>query len=612
MASRLVSGRPAVLVVVEHLYKKLKSERVLIGEEVSRHLKKISATLIELEASRRAAHERLEVESIQTSKMRLHVAQLEERIAQEIAARNSNVDLIDALQAEIKDTSQNVEYMEKRSEREFMKPSHEHAIKQPHCRRSRKASKQIFINDTNKKIQSLRKQIGQAKKAQEDLKDCMVQIRCKFTERKQTLTNGITHMKQCISSLDTKIQLLHRQLGESQTEVQQPGSVKDFHNMELAELWGTFEESRVLQEQLKVKREMVDSNQAHQQALINPMELLNTQTKAENERWKSHLSMSRQEAVRSQADVIWRSSEDLHKADEEHEREITETIKYNRKKQADLQEEHQLMDPSDEDLSKTLEITEEQYQRMQASGTAAIEELMREAESVEEKLLKKEEELRVQESVLKEVEARHDMEQASWKTGRSHLEELNCKRSQLEKSIQQLREETEALLHPKEALKQKIKRLNAQHVQLLRAQALEISTMEKRSYEDIVTLERFSLENSRLRTNIKQMKADIRNTNREKEKRNREAAHLRHELQSLHEHVLDAWKTDLFISEEHAKTNQTVLQAINQVGLEVQERKNKVEELGEKLRIQVEGAAPLLRRTAGKSHLNALSYDHEA
>ncbi|XP_048831296.1 golgin subfamily A member 6-like protein 1 isoform X3 [Brienomyrus brachyistius] len=577
MASRLVSGRPAVLVVVEHLCeldKKLKSERVLIGEEVSRHLKKISATLIELEASRRAAHERLEVESIQTSKMRLHVAQLEERIAQEIAARNSNVDLIDALQAEIKDTSQNVEYMEKRSEREFMKPSHEHAIKQPHCRRSRKASKQIFINDTNKKIQSLRKQIGQAKKAQEDLKDCMVQIRCKFTERKQTLTNGITHMKQCISSLDTKIQLLHRQLGESQTEVQQPGSVKDFHNMELAELWGTFEESRVLQEQLKVKREMVDSNQAHQQALINPMELLNTQTKAENERWKSHLSMSRQEAVRSQADVIWRSSEDLHKADEEHEREITETIKYNRKKQADLQE--------------------------------------REAESVEEKLLKKEEELRVQESVLKEVEARHDMEQASWKTGRSHLEELNCKRSQLEKSIQQLREETEALLHPKEALKQKIKRLNAQHVQLLRAQALEISTMEKRSYEDIVTLERFSLENSRLRTNIKQMKADIRNTNREKEKRNREAAHLRHELQSLHEHVLDAWKTDLFISEEHAKTNQTVLQAINQVGLEVQERKNKVEELGEKLRIQVEGAAPLLRRTAGKSHLNALSYDHEA
>lgn len=34
------------------------------------------------------------------------------------------------------------------------------------------------------------------------------------------------------------------------------------------------------------------------------------------------------------------------------------------------------MEPSGEDLRKTLEIAEEQYEHMQASGTAAIEELM--------------------------------------------------------------------------------------------------------------------------------------------------------------------------------------------------------------------------------------------
>ncbi|XP_072555229.1 uncharacterized protein ccdc175 [Paramormyrops kingsleyae] len=224
--------------------------------------------------------------------------------------------------------------------------------------------------------------------------------------------------------------------------------------------------------------------------------------------------------------------------------------------------------------------------------SATLKEL-REAESVEEKLLKREEELRVQESVLKEVEAKHDMEakqdmdQAAWQTWRSHLEELNCKRSQLEKSVQQLTEDTEALLNPKEDVKRKMKRLNAQHVQLLRAQALE-----KSSYEDVVMLEQ----------NIKQMKADVRNTNRERERRNREAAHLRRELQSLHECVLDAWKTDLLLTEEHAETNQTVLQAINQVGLKVQELKHKAEELGDKLRVEVEGAASLFRRTAGKSH----------
>lgn len=53
----------------------------------------------------------------------------------------------------------------------------------------------------------------------------------------------------------------------------------------------------------------------------------------------SHRALWLREAVLSQVDVIWRSSEDLHKAYEEHEREITEAIKSNRKKQADLQEE---------------------------------------------------------------------------------------------------------------------------------------------------------------------------------------------------------------------------------------------------------------------------------
>lgn len=48
--------------------------------------------------------------------------------------------------------------------------------------------------------------------------------------------------------------------------------------------------------------------------------------------------------------------------------------------------------------------------------------LKREAESVEEKLLRREEELKVQESVLKEVEAKHDMEQAARQMWRSHLE----------------------------------------------------------------------------------------------------------------------------------------------------------------------------------------------
>ncbi|XP_069022028.1 myosin-10 [Embiotoca jacksoni] len=113
MASCLVPEFPAVMVALEHLKdldQELKEERVPFAPEASIRLTEITAAITELEADRRAAHEHLEVETIENSKLRHQITDISDQITEEIvadvaAARASDAEEIEQLRRDLEAAS---------------------------------------------------------------------------------------------------------------------------------------------------------------------------------------------------------------------------------------------------------------------------------------------------------------------------------------------------------------------------------------------------------------------------------------------------------------------------------------------------------------------------
>ncbi|XP_042340942.1 golgin subfamily A member 6-like protein 7 [Plectropomus leopardus] len=124
MASCLVPDFPAVLVALEHLKeldKQLREEGVPFSAEASLHLTQITTSISELEADRRAAHEHLEVETIENSKLRHQINNIRDRMSQDIvadvaAARASNAEEIRQLHNDLSTVSQLQQATVKRQE----------------------------------------------------------------------------------------------------------------------------------------------------------------------------------------------------------------------------------------------------------------------------------------------------------------------------------------------------------------------------------------------------------------------------------------------------------------------------------------------------------------
>lgn len=114
MASCLVPVFPALMVALERLKeleKQIIEDDIPFSAEASLHLTEISAAITELEADRRAAHELLEVETIENSKLRHQMNNTRERMCQEMmadvaAARASNSEEIEQLKKYINTVSQ--------------------------------------------------------------------------------------------------------------------------------------------------------------------------------------------------------------------------------------------------------------------------------------------------------------------------------------------------------------------------------------------------------------------------------------------------------------------------------------------------------------------------
>ncbi|XP_046907358.1 coiled-coil domain-containing protein 18 [Hypomesus transpacificus] len=211
MASCLVPDFPAVQIALEHLGeldKLLNDEGVPFSPEASQHLKEIAAAITELEDSRRSAHERLEVETIETSKIRHQVQNMRVSVSEEIAAgvaaaRDSNAAQILQLQEELNGILQETESNEKKHEllgnqnailfpeRELVKGLHEEVIDQLNFQLSEKANKHIVLNETLNKAQDVRDKISTVEETRLELEQDMVQERLIFNETKENLQKEV-------------------------------------------------------------------------------------------------------------------------------------------------------------------------------------------------------------------------------------------------------------------------------------------------------------------------------------------------------------------------------------------------------------------------------------
>ena len=182
MASCLVPDFPAVTVVLEHLKeldKQLKEDGIPFSSEASLHLTGITAAVTELEADRRAAHEHLEVETIENSKLRHQINKVRERMSQEImaaaaAARASNAEEIEQLHKDLNTVSQLQEAAVKRqeallSENEVLYPEREQV----------KAEHEDIVAALNDQITlkyGLQMQLAQTQEQIEELKSCIAAV----------------------------------------------------------------------------------------------------------------------------------------------------------------------------------------------------------------------------------------------------------------------------------------------------------------------------------------------------------------------------------------------------------------------------------------------------
>ncbi|KAM4584719.1 uncharacterized protein ccdc175 [Odontesthes bonariensis] len=211
MASCLVPDFPAVLMALEHLKdldKQLREEGVPFAQEASIHLTEITAAVTDLEAERRTAHEHLEVETIENSKLRHQFNNIRERMSEGImadvaAVRASNAEEIEQLRKDISTASQlQEETVEKLEallsqnkilfpEREQVKAENDAIVATLNDQLTLRYSSQMQLDQTRDLIEELKSSIAAVEQNKISLQQNRILEREAFSENKDSLSREV-------------------------------------------------------------------------------------------------------------------------------------------------------------------------------------------------------------------------------------------------------------------------------------------------------------------------------------------------------------------------------------------------------------------------------------
>ncbi|XP_042597838.1 myosin-11 [Cyprinus carpio] len=428
---------------------------------------------------------------------------------------------------------------------------------------------------------------------------------------------------------EQKIQVLQEQMVEIENEIKEEQKVKSALSEPLAKLSDIFstqrkeeddmiaehhslfkrlEENKLRRDEdvisiakcrFEIKNMIEEMRQLHDANIINADMFKKTLEELEGQLAKYNMSRT---AVEAEREKISQSRKTLKEEHEEYVKEINAAIEQTQKRHGELLDEkknlqnHILLNSVIKDLAEELANLEEVGKQMEMNYQAEIQQLTRNVESITQAHTEKERELKDQESILETVESQFDIDHLEHQTFKNQVTELVTQRKHLEVSIEEVTKQTAALLQPKEDLKRELMTLRAKHMEMLTANAAVISEVEKNIYENKVMLEQVTMENSRLHVRSEQMKEEILDTKKDKEKYMHEVEWMNEEVQSLFKTLTDTWNTNMLLTEKSSNQDQKIVENIYNLIVRIQERKHRISDINNRLEKELVGMSSVLEK----------------
>ncbi|XP_005098616.1 myosin-11 isoform X2 [Aplysia californica] len=194
---------------LQELGGRMRSDDFGFKENDISNLDKIIEALNELEKERKIMREKLETETIKASVLRHDLKVLPGIIREEImvavnAARQSNTDALEDLQAELDKMNNNMAELETKArelerenavlhpERELLRQQHEEIISQLNQKMADKATMQIALNETRDKVRQANQDIVDLEDGILQLKEDLIQERTEARHEKKRLKKAVT------------------------------------------------------------------------------------------------------------------------------------------------------------------------------------------------------------------------------------------------------------------------------------------------------------------------------------------------------------------------------------------------------------------------------------
>lgn len=263
--------------------------------------------------------------------------------------------------------------------------------------------------------------------------------------------------------------------------------------------------------------------------------------------------------------------EEARRKQEEHVAEMTSDISSTRRRYEELQQEEAELrqrQPKSADadlLMSYMTQCEVEYRQEEDKHRQEIQQCVVETESIARVNEEKQSEVEEKEEMLKEVEAKWEEEQSRHQSLKGLTSEQRRRRSELEVTIQGLKEKTDSALQPKEEMKAELEELRASYMDTLSKQASELRAVELSIYDNSVKLEQVSVENSRLRLCIRHMTEAVGRARENKDRYRQEVRQFEQDIMALLESLQEAWREDLSVTRDCQSSDGVLLVSMSDV-----------------------------------------------
>lgn len=440
------------------------------------------------------------------------------------------------------------------------------------------------------------KQLEEEPQKQQELREQREILKKELCELRESFSRAVQHLKEEIATVDggikesrasrllcqdtlAQIHEIFKQHHEVESKVRaehfQVSQQLERSKLQLEERIASIVKHRKqIKEMDRQVRELLEADTINQRLFQRNQEELcgNMDTEKKN---VSHLEEER--------DKLRRLLEEEKRRQEEHVAKMTSDISSTRRRYEELRREEAALhqrQPQSTDADSLMSHTKQcemEFRQMEIRYHQEIQEHAAETESIAASSEEKQRELAEKEAVLREQEARWSEEQGRHQRLKALTSELSQRKTELELSIQGLREETSSLLRPREEMKAELEERRASYMDVMKQEASELRAVEISIYNSSVNLEQVRMENSRMHLSIKQMTEDVSWARRNEDRCWQEMEQLSLDIKALFDSLQEAWREDLLVTQDCQKSDRVILMSLSSL---VDQLKTRRQQLG--------------------------------